>query len=1031
MSRAADGLPVSHTPVRAQGQPGRRVRGGAGAARGSWLLCWLGLLALLWLVVAGPVKAQGGPAASAPLAIAQPPLLLRYGVLASFPPYQVWPEGAPPGGSDVDMVRELARAAGLALELVRYTDFARLQADLAAGRLQLASSMARTREREQRLLFTPAYTRFQLALVTPSEQPSGGLAPDLAGRSVAVVSGFASETQVDRLFPLASRVVVRDVREGLEAVRSGRADTFLEADSVISELIIRERLGGIGVVRRFDTPSGQLHLALPLALPDVAERLAVQLQALPPGRVDTLISIWSVRAPPVAAVGPWQALPGDAALVAHWQVPGQGPVVGIVGQESPFASLAADGVAQGLSVDMLNSVLQRLGVRASRFVALTPEAARDAVIQGQVDLLLGLDEAVDLAPFLRFVGPFIEYPSVLIGRPTGAVFDLEQLHGRRLALPPRSAARALVDSRHPGVEVVDCADVQACIDLVAAGGADATLADVVAAASTMARRPRSDVQIVGAEPQLRRAHSLAVHARHARAVPLVKRALDHAVDTEMDTLKQRWFSRPMQADVLRSLAWRYLPWALGTLLLLAALWAWHAARLRAEVHRTRSARQQAERADQASRRLLAFLAHEVRNSLHAVVAGVDLLRDGTLAMPPGAAAPGPQLAGALADSARATLHLLNNLIDRDRLDSGHLVLRTEPSRLSTLVDAVVREMAPAAQQRGLQLLQSAPQDDPLLALDGLRLQQVVRNLLANAIKYSPKGRIDVATRAEPVPGSDQQAQGNQRWRVQVSVSDQGPGIPASLRDPNGFSAGGAAAQTGAGEASDSQVAPSAPAAAGAPARPSERGPGSRGPVPFTVATPASGSGLGLPLCRDLARVMGGQVVLTDRPEGGTRATLVFETDAMPAPPALQEPALNVLVVEDAEAYGLLLQRGFELRGHPTRLAGTVAEALRLLQEAPCDLLLTDYHLGKEDAGALMAALAALEGGAGAAVRLRTLLMTADLHGLPPVLTGPLGPGAVLAKSEDVRQLVARALQAARMPVGGTAAPRDAFTAALR
>jgi len=581
------------------------------------------------------------------------------------------------------------------------------------------------------------------------------------------------------------------------------------------------------------------------------------------------------------------------------------------------------------------------------------------------------------------VGPYIEYPTVLIGPPAGAVFDLEQLHGRRLALPVRSAARALVDSRHPGVEVVDCADIEACIALVAAGGADATLADVVTAASTMARRPSKDVQIVGAEPQLRRAHSLAVHTKHAALVPLVKRALDHAVDTEMNALKQRWFTRPMRADVLRALAWRYLPWAAGALLLLGVLWAWHTAQLRAQVRRTRRAQQQAEQADAASRRLLAFLAHEVRNSLHAVVAGVELLRAGGTGAAAGAAA-SPQLAGALADSARATLLLLNNLIDRDRLDSGQLVLRTEPCRLSALVEQVVREMAPAAQQRGLQLVQTAPNDDPLLAVDALRLQQVLRNLLANAVKYSRQGRIDVATLVDPVPDG----QGG-RWRVQLTVGDQGPGLPAALRDGSG---------------NGLPVAPEGQGGSGA------------------------GSGLGLPLCRDLARVMGGRLLFSDRPAGGTLAMLVFDAQAAPAPAAGQERSLRVLLVEGAEAHALLLQRGLEQRGHSVRVAGTLAEARRLLIEGGWELLLCDHRLPDGPLGELLDTLDGLPEPQRSA---RVLLMTADVDDLPPALVVRLGAEAVLAKSEDLRLLITRVLQAAGEALGSARRGRVPEAAAER
>eukprot|EP01136_Pigoraptor_vietnamica_P033363 Opistho-1_new@96151 len=80
---------------------------------------------------------------------AAPPSVLRYGMLADFPPFQIWPEGSEPGGADLEILRRLAPALGARVEPVRYTDFVALERDLRAGRLDLASSMARNAAREQ------------------------------------------------------------------------------------------------------------------------------------------------------------------------------------------------------------------------------------------------------------------------------------------------------------------------------------------------------------------------------------------------------------------------------------------------------------------------------------------------------------------------------------------------------------------------------------------------------------------------------------------------------------------------------------------------------------------------------------------------------------------------------------------------------------------------------------------------------------------------------------------------------------------
>jgi len=918
------------------------------------------LAACLWvgtLSFSSQASAQATPSAAASATAG--PTVVRYGVLASFPPFQVWPEGNRPGGADVELLRDLAQRAGLVLQPVRYTRYEALEADLAAGRIELASSMARTAERERVLRFSPPYIQVPLALVTRADQPSGALLPDLAGRSIAVVRGYASQDQADRLFPLASRVVVGSLREGLEAVRSGRADTLLETAPVLADLIEREQIPGLAIVRRIDAPSGRLHLALPMAQAALAARLGAALSQVSAERIDSLVQAWSA---PTALVMPGTLALADTerAALAAWRA----PVIGVVGQDAPFASRSASGQAEGLTVDLVRAVLARLGVQPGGFVFLDAADLPRALLDGRVDLVLGADEAADRTPLLRFVGPFIEYPTVLIGRPDGGAFDIEQLQGRRLALTPNSAARPLVDSRHPGVTVVDCADTDACVDAVAEGRADATLADVVSAALALAKAPRATVQMIGAEPRLRRFHSLALADRHAAIVPAFKRALDLTQQLDLPALKTRWLSRPTPRDVLGAAVRRYAPWGAGAMLLLAALWLLHVRRLHAEVRRTRLAQAEAERSSTANRRFTAFLAHEVRNSLHGVIAGTELARL------PGHAGPAEReaLNTLLADSARTTLHLLNSLIDRERLHAGRLVLHPEPVRLMPLVQAVVDELAPAARLRGLPLRlapSAVPPADtaaagPLLMLDGLRLQQVLRNLLANAIKYGVSGAIDVEARLL--------GQGHE-MQLDIEVRDRGPGIPADER--------------------------------AALFEPLHGAPGV-----------ASSAGLGLPLCRDLARLMGGTLSVLPRDGGGTVARLqmpVRRADGEHATEAATgvTGALQVLVIEDAEPYGLLLVRAFQLSGHRALTVGTLAAARQALLAARWDLVLSDVNLPDGD---LQQLLQSLPGPAAGRVAPRICAMSADIDTAPPALLALLQGQPLLAKTDDVRVLADRALR---------------------
>ena len=235
------------------------------------------------------------------------------------------------------------------------------------------------------------------------------------------------------------------------------------------------------------------------------------------------------------------------------------------------------------------------------------------------------------------------------------------------------------------------------------------------------------------------------------------------------------------------------------------------------------------------------------------------------------------------------------------------------------------------------------------------MQQVLRNLLSNAIKYGGSGPVGVALAVEPIEG-----QAARRCRLRATVRDHGPGLDAEQR--------------------------------------------ARAFVPFAAAAAgrADSAGLGLPLSRDLARALGGDLTLDAAPGGGLCAEFVWTADCLEAPSGAPSsspsPGRRVLVVEDAEVYALLLQRAFEDAGWQVDTASTVAEARARLEAQPYALLLVDLHLPDGDATAVLDA--ARRPG------LCRVLMSAELD---PGAPRPAGVDHAVAKDADVAGFVARVL----------------------
>lgn len=217
--------------------------------------------------------------------------------------------------------------------------------------------------------------------------------------------------------------------------------------------------------------------------------------------------------------------------------------------------------------------------------------------------------------------------------------------------------------------------------------------------------------------------------------------------------------------------------------------------------------------------LVTIIAHDVRTPLVSLLTVARSLH----AAPP---ADAPVLAQGIAQRTGALLALINNLLDWARLHTGQFRHDPAPFALAGIADSVVNGLAPLATEKNLRLENAIP-DDLLASADLHAVQCVLRNLVGNALKFTPAGgsvRLEAAPEATPTEANS----------IALRVRDTGPGMSADLL----------------AALANSAVVPSSPGTAG------ERG-----------------AGIGLALCRELIAREGGSLTFACPPAGGTVATV--------------------------------------------------------------------------------------------------------------------------------------------------------------
>jgi len=396
-----------------------------------------------------------------------------------------------------------------------------------------------------------------------------------------------------------------------------------------------------------------------------------------------------------------------------------------------------------------------------------------------------------------------------------------------------------------------------------------------------------------------------------------------------------------------------------------------------------AARDAADRANAHKTRFLSCMSHELRTSLNGVLGLAQALaHDASLG------ARQRRQAETLNQAGRHLLAIVNDVLDIARIEAGRFVAHPRPLRPEPFLRETLTLADEAAATKGVSLaLRLDPAVPGSVLGDALRIRQILLNLLANAIRFTPRDGTVLLQVTGDAAG------------MRFAVIDSGSGVPAALR-PHLFEEF----------------------------------------VQADNAESQSGSGLGLAISAALARAMGGSLGHADGPQGvGSCFTLALPLPACAAeirpaaqdlPLALGTPRqypLHILVVDDVAANRFVAAALLEPAGHRVTGVAGGQEALDLLArgELP-DLVLMDEHMPGLTGSATVRRIRAMPGRAAA---LPVLALTADA--LPEQVQAMLEAGfdAHLSKPVERQALLAAVARAAHRKAAEAPARRPSVTLA--
>ena len=298
------------------------------------------------------------------------------------------------------------------------------------------------------------------------------------------------------------------------------------------------------------------------------------------------------------------------------------------------------------------------------------------------------------------------------------------------------------------------------------------------------------------------------------------------------------------------------------------------------IRKLSAAKAQAEEASRAKSQFLASVSHELRTPLNAVIGMTDLLRDSELDVEQ------DDMAGTVSASARSLLTLIEGILDFSRIEAGRMPIQAADFDLYAMLSRVRAMLAPAARKKGLRLgLHVTIRTPQRVHGDQKHLEQVLINLVGNAVKFTTKGHVLIS-----VDAAEEEQGGS---IVRFEVSDTGIGIAPEAR----------------GRIFESFTQ-----------------------ADETIVNRFGGTGLGLAISKQLIELQGGRIGVDS--EVGSGSTFWFELKLNQLPSDEARPTTaDVVVLDSANATFAAVDPTLRALGISVTRASSAAEVHERLLEA--------------------------------------------------------------------------------------------------
>lgn len=805
-------------------------------------------------------------------------------------------------GLNADYLGYVQQVTGIHFQIYGFSDLAKLEQALHDGTVDLVYGIPQNEALHGLKISQPYYVSNLRVLRDRSNDRKVML--NSANARVAI-STLTDMQAGNALKTVSSHVQRYDNNlQAVYALLNGSSDYFIADEASASFIIDQLQLGQLYQIES-TLNLGNLSFVFAAANPALIETVNVAIADTPMELMNAIQSRWSKKIPSYLDTGNADLTQMEKSWVKTH------PTVYYAAIENnfPFAYRGSGGQARGYAIDILNIIAQNTGLRFVPLWARNAEQADQLVQSGQASFRTALPLARGVkARYSASMPIHRSLWGVYVGQHDNGISTWSDLAGKRIGVLQGDLAQGLVPANE---EQIRFADSKAMYDALANGQLDALVDNVISANFVALSRYSGAIKLAFAANNIAYPVAFGVRQDQPLLLAILDKNLMQIPSETLQSLRDEWIvDRSNLIDAVNEnrmqpqTTWLLALLAAAILLLLGLTLRRFILQRRDKREREvlEQARRHAEAENRMKSKFLATVSHELRTPMHAILGLLELELKRQ---------PTPEGLPVIYSSASSLLNLLNDLQDHARLATGSLTLAPKAVALHPWVAHISALYRPLIGERPVTLNVSAADNLPAAVLiDGERLLQVANNLINNAIKFTPRGSIQVS-----IGWREQSAQ---QGELSLTVTDSGCGIAADE--------------------------------IGKLFQPFYR---ARGAQRVSV----QGTGLGLSICKEIIEQMGGRIELHSRLGVGTEVSLSVPVTEVALDSATQQtdkplnlppPSLRVALIDDHPTNLLLMERQLRHFGLQPTLFEQGYPLLKAHRRQPFDLLFIDYNMPRPD-----------------------------------------------------------------------------------